>query len=74
MITIQDARNMLPKVGDVRMEIPYLPHHIAPEPEKCVVIEVNRDHLYYRVRFTGSGSVECYKVPPTGRLPWEAEK
>lgn len=74
MITIQDARNMLPKVGDVRVEIPTIPDKQGPRPMECVVVEVHPAHLWYRVRFTGSGFYECYKVPPTGRLAWEVEK
>lgn len=65
---------LLPKVGDVRIEVPTIPDKQGPAPQECVVVEVHPAHLWYRVRFTGSGFYECYKVPPTGRLAWEVEK
>lgn len=75
MLTVNDVRNMLPKVGDIRREIPTIPDKVqSPEPRECIVVEVNRAHLWYRVRFTGSGFIECYKLPQTGRLAWEVEK
>ena len=74
-MTKQDARALLPKVGDVRMEVLTVPGHIENNPpEECVVVEVHPDHLYYRVRFTATGFHQCYKVPQTGRLAWEDEK
>lgn len=60
---------MLPKVGEHRMERPTIdentrtqgsPHQNAPQP--CVVIEVNRAHLWYTVQFE-NGFRESYKVP-----------
>lgn len=75
MIIIQDARALLPKVGDVRMEVLTLSdRQDMGAPEECVVVEVHPAHLWYRVRFTGSGFYECYKVPQTGRQAWEVEK
>lgn len=71
MISIQEARAMLPRVGDSRMETPTAPFHLEGAPERCVVIEVHPAHLYYRVRFNETGLTECYKVPPTKRLSWE---
>lgn len=65
---------MLPKVGDVRMEILNISDRSdVGDPQECVVVEVNRAHLWYRVRFTATGFYECYKVPRTRRLPWEVE-
>lgn len=75
-MTILDVRAQLPKVGDVRMEIPTIPDKVKrPDPQECIVIEVHPDRLWYRVRFTGSGFVECYKLPrtkeiPPGGVPW----
>jgi hypothetical protein len=75
MMTIEQAQSLLPKVGDKRMEsiagknsIELLP------PQKCVVVEVNREKLWYRVLFE-TGFCECYKVPKgktmrTGDVPW----
>ena len=69
-MTVHDARKTLPKVGDIRMETMTDPHH-PQMPQECIVIEVHPDHLWYRVRFTGSGCIECYKLPQTERLSWE---
>lgn len=71
MITKDELRHQLPKVGDIRMEVPSNPFHHDPPAEKCVVIEVHPAHLYYRVRFKATGFTECYKVPKTERLSWE---
>ena len=68
----ETVQAMLPKVGDIRMEIPTIQEMVSSaEQYECVVIEVHPDHLWYRVRFTDTGIVECYKVPQTGRLAWE---
>lgn len=69
MMTVKDARTLLPKVGDKRMEVPTVwkssgcteQANIPPQP--CTVVEVNREHLWYRVRFEDSGWHECFKVP-----------
>ena len=56
---IQDLRKRLPKVGDVRMETMTMDDRVyAVRPEKCVVVEVNEERLWYRVR-----TCECYKMP-----------
>lgn len=66
----------LPKVGDRRLE----PMTILRErradvpPEPCVVVYVNQDHLWYRVRFLNAGWHECYKLPRTEPLSWEVGK
>lgn len=68
MMTVNDARSLLPKVGDVRHEVPAegktgtTPGLTKGEPQKCTVVEVNPDRLWYRVQFE-SGFFECYKVP-----------
>ena len=66
MMTRNEARQLLPKVGDVREEIPTYSKAAgvpAPPPQKCVVVYVNTAHLWYRVRFIDTGLHECYKVP-----------
>ena len=69
LISLEAARSLLPKVGDVRREIPTIFQtgngmgHITSAPQECRVIEVNAANLWYRVKFKDSGFVECYKVP-----------
>ncbi len=71
-MTKQDARALLPKVGDVRMEVLTISDRLdIGDPEECVVVEVHPDHLWYRVRFTATGFYQCYKVPQTKRQKWE---
>lgn len=64
--TIEQARAQLPKVGDVRVETPTIDQtsgiHIAKKPMKGVVVYVNREKLWYTVRFE-NGTRESYKVP-----------
>lgn len=78
MMNVNDARTLLPKVGDKRMEVPTIGktnnciENTTTTPQECTVVEVNAAHLWYRVRFK-SGWTECYKVPrlkigPQGRL------
>ena len=57
-------RELLPKVGDVRHERMTLSDRsdLNP-PERCVVVEVRPDRLWYRVRFDRTGTCECYKLP-----------
>lgn len=60
------TRALLPEVGDKLMRTPnaYKVWGLDnPRPRPCVVEEVNRDHLWYRVRFADTGFTECYKVP-----------
>ena len=62
---LYDAARLLPKVGDIRMEVPTfakLPGNAEMPARKCKVVEVNRPHLWYRVQFE-NGFTECYKVP-----------
>ena len=63
-MTKGQVQSLLPKVGDVLMELPTVT--VNPEtakPEECTVVEVNTAHLWYRVKFTRTGALECYKVP-----------
>lgn len=66
----------LPKVGQKRMEKMTIQREGTKDnpPEPCVVVEVNRAHLWYRVRFTRTGFHECYKLPKTKPLSWEVGK
>lgn len=57
---------LLPEVGDKLMRTPNV--HKAwgvenPYPRPCVVEEVHKEHLWYRVRYPDTGFTECYKVP-----------
>ena len=62
-----EAEQLLPKVGAKlkRVSTIVCPRGLGwpPVAEECEVIEVNRPHLWFRVRFTRTGSTECYKVP-----------
>lgn len=71
MMSVNDARSLLPEVGDVRMERPTIDETTPSRgsvqyttPQKCVGVEVNRDHLWYTVEFE-NGIRESYKVPKT---------
>lgn len=62
-LTRWEVRQQLPEVGDVLTRIPTLPDKVrAPEPAKCTVTYVNKDHMYFLVVFE-NGFRECYKVP-----------
>ena len=69
LISMKAAQSLLPKVGDVRWEIPTIGKTsssvevVLKEPQECTVVEVNAAHLWYRVKFKDSGFIECYKVP-----------
>ena len=59
------VRALLPNVGDELIEKPHLHKSLGignPRPQKCVVVYVNREHLWYKVRFN-NGTYECYKAP-----------
>lgn len=66
MLTAKAVRRMLPKVGDRLERVPVvhgtakIEQRLAPRP--CTVVEVNREHLWYRVRFD-TGYCACYKLP-----------
>jgi hypothetical protein len=69
LISKKAARILLPKVGDVRREIPTIfktsssVNSSIETPKECTVVGVNTAHLWYRVKFKDSGFTECYKVP-----------
>lgn len=58
-----DARRMLPQVGDKRRETPTT---VAEKDDRrareCEVVYVNERHLWYMVRYN-SGICESFKVP-----------
>ena len=65
-----DLRRQLPPVGFRMRKRPYAGHENAEQALPlawCQVVYVNYRHLFYRVRFMGSGICECYKVPE-GRI------
>jgi hypothetical protein len=63
-MTKNQVRMLLPKVGDIRMEQMTVSDRTDMcAPERCVVVEVRPDRLWYRVRFDRTGSFECYKLP-----------
>ena len=76
LISMKAARSLLPKVGDIRTELPTM--FATPgktddlrKPLPCKVVLVNTAHLWYMVEFE-NGFRECYKVPkqktdPKGR-------
>lgn len=73
LISLKEARSLLPNVGDVRWESPVQNRGVKAgdspvPPERCTVVEVNAARLWYRVRFD-SGFCECYKVPKLKRKP-----
>ena len=76
ILTKFDLMAQLPKVGQKRMEKMTIPREGTKDNpmEPCVVLEVNRAHLWYRVRFTRTGFHECYKLPKTKPLSWEVGK
>ena len=68
MYTVKTAQELLPKVGDQRWERPTIDETSginttsAHAPQRCVVVEVNPEHLWYTVQFD-NGIRESYKVP-----------
>lgn len=65
IMTKEEVRRLMPRVGDRRMETQSTTMKIPTEtPQACTVIEVNPTNLWYRVRFD-NGCCECYKLPQT---------
>jgi hypothetical protein len=66
MLTVKTARALLPKIGDYRWEHPTIDEtsgaHSVRKPQRCVVVEVNAEHLWYTVQFE-NGIRESYKMP-----------
>lgn len=63
----------LPRVGERRLEYMTILRENRKDapPEPCIVTEVNRAHLWYRVRFDSTGFHECYKLPRPKPIRWE---
>ncbi len=62
------CRALLPNVGDEIIRTPSINDYTGwafPKPQKCRVVYVNREHLWYRVQFL-DGTYDCYKVPDIG--------
>ena len=75
--TKKELRDMLPKVGDRRMEKMSAATNAQLEvltEQSCTVVEVNEEHLWYRVRFDKTGICQCFKMPPVNwagpRVGW----
>lgn len=64
LIDKAEARAMLPKVGDkLWRTLSYLKWDMKEAPlRRCVVVEVNEQHLRYLVRYYHDGLYECFKV------------
>lgn len=66
--TVKTAQELLPKLGEHRWERPTIDENggfvnsYIREPKRCVVVEVNPEHLWYTVQFE-NGIRESYKVP-----------
>lgn len=65
LISVENARAELPKVGD-RLMLPPTLHkglgNTQARPRPCVVEYVNEEKLWYIVRFD-MGFRECFRVP-----------
>lgn len=64
--SVEQLQSMLPKVGDRLMKpmarsSTFSTEVIAPEP--CIVVEVNKEYLWYRVCFDKTGLHQCFKLP-----------
>ena len=67
LISKEEAQAMLPQVGDTLVLAPTLHKGLGNTlsmPRQCVVEFVNREHLWYMVRFD-LGFTECFYVPET---------
>lgn len=67
LISKEDAQAMLPQVGDRLILAPTLHKGLGNTvamPRPCVVEYVNREHLWFKVRFD-LGFTECFRVPET---------
>lgn len=64
--TKEEARAMLPEVGDRLMMSPVHEKEIfgrAAPRRSCTVVHVNRPHCWFSVVFDHNGVRESYKVP-----------
>ena len=64
-----DLAEKLPDVGDVRYETMTVSDRVdVQRPEKCVVVQVNKQRMWYCVQFERTGTKECYKLPLTNEV------
>ena len=63
----EELQEFLPNVGDTLERVPTVYNSTIglerPKPQPCIVEYVNREHLWYKVRFVKTGLTECFKVP-----------
>lgn len=63
-LTKDEVRALLPKVGDELIKTPTVYNTTIglerPRPQVCIVDYVNREHMWYRVRFVETGMCESY--------------
>lgn len=66
-MTKEEVRDLLPKVGERRKEVPTIlqGEGYNREARPCVVVYVNRKNMWYTVQFE-NGIRESYKLPRTG--------
>ena len=65
-LSMKEAYKMMPTVGTRLMRVPAYKvpteKHVPPQPERCTVIYVNAEHLWYLVKFDRGGWTEGYKA------------
>lgn len=64
-MTLEDARAMLPQVGDKLLRKPVILGYMSSSErdlQECVVTYVNRAHLWYEVQFKSSGFKQGFKA------------
>lgn len=64
--TKDELREMLPKVGTRLLKPMTRSSTFSAEivtPEPCIVVEVNVENYWYRVRFDKTGTCQCFKLP-----------
>lgn len=64
-LTVETAREMLPKVGDRLLRVMTYATTcmtVKPQPQWCTVVFVHEANRWYEVEFD-NGLRECYKVP-----------
>lgn len=67
--TAEELRAQLPEVGDRLIRVPTLHKSLsntAAKPAPCTVTYVNKERLWYTVRFD-TGFTQSYKVPEMDR-------
>ena len=62
---IEEIRASMPKVGDRMRKSPSWMKDSAENPAEpiwCEVVYVNQPHLWYMVKYNGTGFRECFKA------------